>query len=290
MNHLPRLIPLLAVLAISACSAKDNAMNASTIDWKSLEFTCTKEKNPPLDPEADQWYRTARNLQKQDEERFATQIVELYRKAIERNHYNAMHRLALMYVGDIGVEQDEREAVRLVERVIAMSIPSGYYQMGVFLEQGIGVKLDKAASLTYMRKAADMGNPQAQFTIGKKLLAIEDAEIRPKILPVGEAMLECALAQDLPEAGHELGLQYAIIHNSAEKALKAFQAAAKLGYNKSLYTLKSIFQRGEYGLEKDPQRASCYARLEVESDQDKTKKFPNLDYICPLPPNPMPKG
>jgi hypothetical protein len=290
MRHLSRLLPLLAILAVSTCSAKDNIMTASTIDWKSLEFTCTKEKTPPLDPEADQWYRTARNLQKQDEERFAKQIVELYRKAIERNHYNAMHRLALMYVDGMGVEQDEREAVTLIERVIAMGVPSGYYQMGVFLQQGIGVKQDQAASLTYMRKAADMGNPQAQFAIGKKLLGISDKEVRPKLLPIAETMLQCALSQEVADAGYELGSYYAVVVEDPTKALRTLQTAGKLGHKQSLFYLKSAFENGEHGVVKDQQRAACYERLWRESEADKSKKFPNLDYICPLPPNPMPKG
>lgn len=264
--------------------------NAEKIDWKSLEFTCNQEKNPPLDPEADAWYRHARDLQKRDQDKYIHTIVELFQKAIVRNHYNAMHRLALLYIdGYEGSKPDEHKAVELIERVIKLNVASGYYQMGVFLEQGIGVKQDRAASLTYMRKAADMGNPQGQLAAGKKM--IEDflqTPERERVVPIGKAMLECALKQDLAKAGYELGVHYAMVEENSELALKSLQAAAALGDGDSLFRLHSTFADGKYGAKTDPQRAACYERLWRESEADKTKRFPNLNIICPLPPMPMP--
>ena len=68
----------------------------------------------------------------------------------------------------------------------------------------------------------------------------------------------------------------------------AFQAAAKLGHNQSLFTLRSIFFTGSIRRAKDEVRAACYKRLSDESDEDKTKKFPNINIVCPLPPQKMP--
>ena len=41
-------------------------------------------------------------------------------------------------------------------------------------------------------------------------------------------------------------------------------------------------------LAKDEVRAACYKILSDESDEDKTKKFSNINIICPLPPQKMP--
>ena len=261
--------------------------NAEKIDWKSLEFTCKQEKNPPLDPEADAWYRHARDLQKKDQDKYVGTIVEYFEKAITRNHYNAMHRLALLYVeGAEGLKPSEGKAVDLVERVIKLNVASGYYQMGVFLEQGIGVKQDRAGSLTYMRKAADMGSPQAQLVLGKKLLLISEQAERAHAVPIGLTMLECALAQGIGEAGYRIAIH--IEDDDSAGALRRHQEAAKLGYAQSLYSLMTVFREGNRGLAKDEQRAACYERLWRESEADKTKRFPNLNIICPLPPRPMP--
>lgn len=258
-------------------------------DWDSLTFTCKKEVNPPLDPDADGWYRHARELQKKDEDKHIQTIVEYLRRAIERGHYNAMHRLALLYIsGAEDFPSDESKAVELVERVIKLNVPSGYYQMGVFLEQGIGVRQDRKAALTYMRKAADMGNPQGQLAVGKKLLRVEDAAARARTAPIGKAMLQCALSQGLGEAGYELSGYVRIIDEDTTQALKLLQTAGALGHTQSLFSLYDAFLNGEDGAPKDPQRAACYQGLYRESREDKTKRFPNIDTICPLPPAPMP--
>ncbi|HXE40791.1 MAG TPA: tetratricopeptide repeat protein [Azonexus sp.] len=281
---------LLMLSSVSACKPTEHMMNRQNIDWQSLEFTCVKAQTPPLDKEADEWFLTARILQKKDEYRHAEEIARLYKIAAERGHYKAIRNLAGLYVDGVGVEQDEREAVRLTERLIEMGVSDGYYNMGVFLQDGTGVKQDRKAGLTYFRKAADMGNPHAQLVIGKKLMAIDDQELRPKVLPIAEAMLHCALSQDIAAAGYELGGYYAINKKDFANSLKAYQAAAKLGHAMSFYTLKEVFRNGKYGQDKDEQRAACYARLEGEADEDNTKKFPTLDRICPLPPKPMPKA
>ena len=49
-----------------------------TIDWKSLEFTCVTEKNPPLDKEADHWFQSARAIEKGRKPGTDKQMVELY--------------------------------------------------------------------------------------------------------------------------------------------------------------------------------------------------------------------
>jgi uncharacterized protein len=263
--------------------------SSDKFDWNSLAFVCSKEVNPPFDDEADAWYRQARDLQKKDEEKYIGVIVRLYEQAIARNHYNAMHRLALLYVsGTEGLAVNEAKAVELVERVIKLNVPSGYYQMGVFLEQGIGVKQDAKASLTYMRRAADMGNPQAQFALGKKLTRMEDKEVRPRVVPIGKGMLECALSQGHSEAGYVLGVHYLAGENDVERGLVALQRAAALGNVQSLFSLSQSFSRGEDGVKIDSQRAACYERLYLTARDDTTKKFPEIDKVCPLPPEPMP--
>jgi uncharacterized protein len=258
------------------------------IDWDSLSFVCTKERNPTLDEEADGWYRAARELQKRDETRHLTKIVELFEKAVARNHYNAMHRLALLHVeSPEGFPGDRRKAVELIERVIKLNVASGYYQMGVFLEQGIGVREDQAASLTFMRKAADMGNPEAQYAVGRKLTRMEGKEVRQKVVPIGKAMLACALAQGHSQSGYQLS--FVLEDEDVPATLEVLQRSAALGHSGSLFRLQKAFEEGRYGLAKDLERSRCYEQLGKEVDADKSKRFPNIDIICPLPSTSRPK-
>lgn len=267
-------------------------MNEKEIDWNAVEFTCKHEKDarPRVDKEADAWFQQARKLEKEDREGTEKYILELYEKAAAKNHYKAINNLVVIYHSWEGVEDGEAKAVDYAERLIKMNVSSGYYHMGVFLEQGIGVRQDRPASLVYFRKAADLGNMQGQLVVGKKLL--EDfllTPLRDKAVPIGIKMLECSLTQGEAASGYELGMYFAVIKKDPAMALPYFQKAAALGHSQSLYGLHKIFENGKYGMEKDPIRAACYKKLDEMLDADKSKRFPDIDKICPLPPKPMPK-
>ncbi|MGV2770679.1 UNVERIFIED_CONTAM: hypothetical protein O1L33_16165, partial [Pseudomonas aeruginosa] len=81
----------------------------------SKPFVCANEKDhlPPLDPQADAWYREAAALAKPDTLRPWGRIVELYSKAVERGHWKAMHNLASLYRTGWpgGVEKDTQKAL-----------------------------------------------------------------------------------------------------------------------------------------------------------------------------------
>ena len=270
--------------------------DVKNIDWQDLEFTCTQEKNllPKPDPEAEQWYQEANRLHKTHpagNDTFEKQILKLMLQAAERNHAKALNNLVVMYSQADGVDADEAKAVDYAERLIKMNVGMGYYHMGVFLEQGIGVKPDRKAALTYFRKSADLGNAQGQLVVGDKIIGeFLMTPMRDKAISIGVKMLECSLAQDHAPAGYELGMHYAISEPNIEKSLAYFQKAGALGHNDSLFWLYSAFEAGEDGVAKDPQRAACYYKLRNELSADKTKRFPNIDKLCPLPLKPMPKS
>lgn len=291
-TNVPRLLLLLTLCAgLAACQpGKGNAVEQNT-DWKSLEFTCTKEQNPPLDKEADHWFKSARAIEKGERSGTNAQMIDLYEKAAAKDHFKAIINLANIYGSGEGVEPDERRAVSLLEHGMRMNVPSAYYNMGTFLQQGIGVKQDRVAALAYFRKAADMGSPDGQYAVGDKLMAEFSASPdKDKVLPIAISMLECSLGQGFSKAGMRLGSHFSGVGyvTNKERGLPYFQKAAALGDDQAIYMLQTAFEEGEYGLTKDPARAACYKRLWNEIKADKTKKFPNIDRICPLPPKPLP--
>lgn len=295
--HMKTLLLGLICLMGTACNPAngEKKMDVSKIDWKALEFTCVHQKDiwPQVDNEADEWFQKARKLQKAGNERNDEEIAALYHKAAERNHFKAINNLIPMYLRGEGVEPSEAKAVELAERLMNMNIGGGYYHMGVFLEQGIGVKQDRPASLAYFRKAADLGNDQGQEVVGDKMmLNFYLTPMKDKMVEIGRQMLECSLGQGHAPAGHKLGMFYAseASKEDHEKALRYFQQAGKLGYPDSLFYLYDLFENGELGFAKDPARAACYYKLRQEVREDKSKRYPNLDDLCPLPPAPMPGG
>jgi TPR repeat protein len=293
--HIKPFVWALVTLCMLCAGCKDflgKKMNhEQSIDWKTLEFTCKREKDlwPKVDAEADGWFQHARQLERDNREGSEKYIVEYYEKAAAKDHFKAINNLVLIYRDGEGVTPSEKKAVALAERLIKMNVGMGYYHMGTFLEQGIGVKQDRAAALTYFRKAADLGDPQGQFVVGEKLVSdFLQTPMRDKAVALGKQMLECSLSQGHAAAGRELGFHYLIPEHDVKQSLVYFQKAAALGDVDSLFHLYSSFSKGEDGLEKDLQRAQCYEKLSEEAEADKGRTFPDLDKICPLPPKPMP--
>ncbi|WP_167321152.1 tetratricopeptide repeat protein [Acinetobacter guillouiae] len=263
-----------------ACQQINTAktINTESIDWNALQFTCSKEQNPAFDDASDALFQRARALEKANNQTNDAEMVRLYQQAAKRGHYKALLNLAGLYIHGTGVAVDEGKALDLVERAMKMQSAHAYYSMGVMLQQGIGVKKDKAA---------DMGNRYGQAATGENIIRafqLQPEPARSRGKTIGRQALECALSQDLANAGHALGVDYLIVEKDIPTALEYFQKAASLGSKDSLFRLYFSLDRGEHGIPKDPKHASCYDELLEQLRADPNKRFPDIDQVCPLPP------
>jgi tetratricopeptide (TPR) repeat protein len=188
--------------------------------------------------------------------------------------------------------------VDLAEDLIKRGIPQGYYDMGYLLSSGYGVKHDPNAALIYFRKAADLGNPEAQYHIGEKLHQTSKAYSEP--WEIGNQMKRCAGEQGHAIAAEESAIdirQEVLFHQKGTyaEAVKYFQLAIKAGAE--TLTLAEAFndpppdnQLYYLALEKDEERSRRY---EVLSDILGRYSYLNptvdeIDEIVPLPPAPLP--
>ncbi|MBD2793850.1 SEL1-like repeat protein [Xenorhabdus szentirmaii] len=271
----------------------------------NLHFTCVYEKDtlPTLDPEADIWFQQARALEKVKGKPDYATIGRLYRQAAEKDHYKALFNLQnLIRYGKVPPRtgmHPPQEVLELVEKLIKLNIPLGYYQMGYLLDRGYAVKQDKTAALTYFRKAADMGNPAGQYIIGDLFVSpgLLDDRDNPAYYPeIGEEMLKCSIEQGFAKAGHALAVQHLYTDKNYAKAAYYFQEAVKHGYYISAMRLVGSFQNPtpqniDYylALPQDPERARRYNLISDESFRFPEARFPDIDKIVPLPPAPLPE-
>jgi len=272
-------------------------------DYSNLEFTCKYEADnlPPIDPEADQVFKYARYLETKEGSKDYIEIGNLYRRAVKMKHYKAMGNLQnLLYQGLVPSPDPENEAVDLVQELIKMNVPFGYYIMGTYLEEGFGVIADRFAAMKFFRKAADLGNPDGQTAVANIL---RYKLYRPEL---ARKFYTCAADQGHADAADHLGMDYQTGSNRPENryppdypsAVSYYQKAVELGHVRVAYFLSSSFEKVNpptdqmyyLGFDKAyPERARRYELIAKEINRNPSARFPDIDKIVPLPPIPLPE-
>jgi len=294
-------LPLLACQPGTTQKTKERPVPGMPEIQAKLVFACVYEKDriPPRDPEADQLYKHARwlarnNILKNDPAVYPG-IERLIRIATAYGHDKANLELRQM-IGKGQADSDDpvKETLDLTEDLIQRGIPGGYYDMGRYLERGYGVKEDPELALKYFRKAADLGSPEGQYLVGDKLTdKVKNGE---EIANIGWQMYRCAAEQGHGKASEELGIHLKRPGTYTE-ALAAFQLGVKGGNSGAASFLKDGFngpaptdKLNYLGQQKDPERVRRYEVIwEFLANYDYLNpSVPEIDQIVPLPPAKLP--
>ncbi|WP_421668230.1 DUF6396 domain-containing protein [Pseudomonas sp. ALK-5] len=288
---------LFLCFVVAACSEKEKDMpDASQVDfaYSRLEFKCVHEVKflPPLKKDADLFYRYSLYLEKLKGKKDYDEIARYYRIAAAHDHYKAATNLQyILSVGQATSPDASKETIDLAEHFIAMGIPGAYYDMAHYLELGYGVKKDVAASRTYFRRAADMGNPDAQYYIGRLLTNV------PNTSEIMLSMYKCAMEQGNRLAGRDYS-SYSKVIGLYQQSLQGYQTAIRNGDDSSAHRLAYAFEgppkseRLYYlALQKDDERVERYNKISafLTRHEHLGAKIPDLDNIVPLPPAILPE-
>lgn len=298
-----RWILLLSCLLLVACGTsgafnfpkKDPSVKPLTEIKAKLAFTCKHETIPAPSAESDVLFQYARWLQKNNQlkqdESVDAEIERLYRIAAENGHYKANVNLQNGAMRG-RFELSGAQHLRMSQQLIEAGVATGYYFVGIFLQQGSArLWQDAEMSLRYFRKAADEGNAQAQYLVGDKLAPI-------KIAPdVARQMRRCAAEQGSGEAALALGID---LKNSDlyQEAVEAFQLGVAAGDETSAYVLEQSFRgpqpenRSHYlDLQKDLERVERYKQIGkvLGNYSYANPTAPEINDILPLPPAELPE-
>jgi hypothetical protein len=274
-------------------------------------FRCEVEadKVPPIDAQADDWFREARTLESPDrfDEPDYKKIVQLTKLAAERHHWKAMLNLASFYLKGLDPPHGVEDAVQLVERAMQLGIPAAYDRMGTYFMNGTGVKADATRAYAFWQKAAEMGNPQAMAFLGEKMSAGEDGALPGYWgnMPVATTILECAHGQGDGGAAYTLHFLYEVPRSSdgtvigertretKERALRVLHEGAKFGCEDCANALSLEFSSPSDLSDMlvpyvDKARGERYELIADALGFDPNARFPNLDKVVPLPPADLP--
>ena len=274
----------------------------------ALEFTCKKEELPPLSEETQQLYNYAlyhdlHNMwtgEKGDE--VWNGLARYYRIAAANGDYKANVRLQyLLNTGRINTDMPQTEVHNLNEELAKQLPATAYYNLYGYLDEGYGVRTEEGGKYAYLRKAADLGSREAQYTVAEMLADIEDSEETQEAfkyrLNLVKQLRSCASEQGLGEVSSNLGISLQM-DKKYQEALKVFHQGVKNGDSISALVLSHAFESGV--------QADNLNFLDVSPDDERVKRYhmissylsrydylqpkvPDLDEIVPLPPAKLPK-
>ncbi|MBT8768444.1 SEL1-like repeat protein [Metapseudomonas boanensis] len=295
-----RSLLLLSTLLLAACAGhglhlkKDPTVNPLAQIKANLAFTCQHERIPDASADSDQLFTYARWLQKNNQLKqdpaVEAEVERLYRIAAEHGHYKANINLQNGAMrGHFTLRAAEH--LRLSQSLIEASVATGYYFVGIFLQQGsAGLREDQDMALRYYRKAADEGSALGQALVADKLAP---SDIAPDI---ARQMWRCAAEQGHGKAALSLGVDLKV-DGHFQEALEAFQLGVAAGDETSAGFLDDGFRgpdptdRLNYlGQEEDLERANRYERIwSILADYSYAQPtVPEINEIVPLPPAKLP--
>ena len=274
----------------------------------ALQFTCKKEVQPPLSEETQQLYNYAlyhdlHNMwtgEKGDD--VWNGLARYYRIAAANGDYKANVRLQyLLNTGRISTDMPQTEVHNLNEELAKQLPATAYYNLYGYLDVGYGVRTEEGGKYAYLRKAADLGSREAQYTVAEMLADIEDSEETQEAfkfrLNLVEQLWACASEQGLGEASGNLG-SFLRLDKRYDEALKVSHQGVKNGDSISALVLSHAFE--------SEVQADNLNFLDVSPDDERVKRYhmissylsrydylqpkvPDLDDIVPLPPAKLPK-
>lgn len=287
---------VLTASTLAACSKEVPPMRTvpdlATIR-ANLAFTCAYEADhlPPLDPDADALFQYARYLQKRRGAKDFNEVAKYYRIAAAHGHYKANSNLQLLVSQGLAYSPlASKESVDLASQLVDAGVPSGYYDIGYYLNLGFGLKQDGEMALRYFRKAADLGNAEAQFYVGNLLAPIDNAP------EVARQMRQCASDQGHGKAASKLGTNLSGNGHFAE-AVAAYQKGVAAGETLAALSLQHGFDGPPpsdslyyLALPFDPERVRRYEMIRtfLRRNEGRNPKIPDIDQIVPLPPAKLP--
>ena len=273
---------------------------------KNLEFTCVHEKRPPLSEETQQLYNYAlhRDLNHmwpgQRGDGFWDELLPYYRIAAANGDYKANVRLQFLLsdgwtkVPDIEAETEVHKLYKMLHKQLPAT---AYYLLKGYIEDGYGVSAPPDSELAFLRKAADMGSREAQYTLGQMISSLDDEETREFRLKLMMKLYRCASEQGQGNASYWLGMFLPDYHKYDE-AVRAYHQGVKNGNYLSAFILSNAFKAGKekgnndfLDVETDEERARRYGIIDsyLSTYDFMSPTVPDLDDIVPLPPAPLPE-
>ena len=296
-----------AVVLLSGGAAANAQAQMSEQQKQAMAFTCTHEQKPVLSAETQKLYLYAHyhdlhNMWSPKDGVWESTL-PYYRIAAAHGDYEANLRLQyLLTSGRLKVKKSDREVVALNDLLMQQLPATAHYLTYQYLQKGI-LKSKKDGAYAYLRKAADLGNPDAQYLISEMIMNTSDDQDHAFRFDLRNQLRHCASLGGSGKASRFYGI-YLQENKQYKDVVAAYQRCVKQGDSSSTNRLSNAY---EFDLVKNPIGSNEYKTyyLAVQQDLERAKRYqkiqdflfkrdylnptvPDLDQIVPLPPAKLP--
>ncbi len=291
---------LLLALSLTGCDTKDETIVGSppvSADYDAThdtsEFKCVYESAnlPTPNPEVELLYQYGMHLAAGRVPEDLDKIARYFRIAAAHGHYAAATGLEeLLLQQKISTAKRVDEIINLMKNLTTEDIPWAHLYMSAYLGLGYGVKQDIPASQYYLRRAADLGSPDAQY------ISTRYDIYNPDPPAITRPMLRCAMLQGHINATY-LYFEMTPDNKNYGEALPGLQSAVKSGNEESASFLAKAFNRTRltgdsiaFTSEDSAERSRRYALIAkfLARYRNLHPQLPDIDQIVPLPPAKLP--
>ncbi|MBL4850518.1 MAG: SEL1-like repeat protein [Planctomycetes bacterium] len=186
---------------------------------------------------------------------------DLFRRAAEEGHVQAMLDLAALLGSGGGGTRNRAEAARWFRRAADLGNAEAMYRLAVSYQKGLGVPRDEAQAAEWYRRAGERGHARGMF--GRGLMLEEGLGVtkdEAKAAAWYRRATRLGHRGAIANLGALLGQGRGVPKDEAQ-AVKLLRRAADMGDATAMWNLGGLLERGSTVLPKDLPRALEWYRL-----------------------------
>ncbi len=292
-----------AMVLLSGGAVVDTQAQISEQQKQARAFSCVHEQKPVLSADTQKLYLYAHyhdlhNMWSPKDGVWESTL-PYYRIAAANGDYKANVRLQyLLESGRVTSPDGIQEAMDL-NKVLEKQLPAtAYYKNYTAINDG-HLETEEDGQYVFLRKAAELGNAEAQFELSKVIMEIEDEPTFQSRLEFSNELKKCSSENGYGEGSLFYGMELRD-QKKLNQAQQAFYLGVKQGSSGNAYKLEIAFK-----YKASHNEFSKYYDLDLAYDQERSDRFeiisdylgkndylnpkvPDLDQIVPLPPAKLP--
>ncbi|PRT53693.1 Uncharacterized protein YbeQ [Wickerhamiella sorbophila] len=187
-----------------------------------------------------------------------------YRAAASQGNMYGMHNLGVMQLYGQGMAADYAAAKECFVYCAHKELTASMSQLGYIYLYGKGVEVDIARAFSWFKRAADRGNPYAQFQLAG--ICYRGTPFLSRNTRTAAKLLAQSAMQDYAPALYNLGAMYFTgsgVPQDFVAAATLYKKAAKMNYPQALTNLGAMYACG-VGVQRNFARAISYTKKAVQ--------------------------